>query len=134
MSAFYGGGGEVNSDAADTLKAFIGVLDEHGNVQNVTASGIRIHLPAIPGIEGNVRTRYPIMPIYGEALRTMVMDMQKYLPYFENDPGLGGDGGGEEEGQTNLYTSFSQSDTIASHRHYISTVPSDGKTMLFTDG
>ncbi|GFR88941.1 hypothetical protein ElyMa_004266900, partial [Elysia marginata] len=47
-SAFYGGGGEVNSDAADTLKAFIGVLDEDGNVRNVTASGIRIHLPAIP--------------------------------------------------------------------------------------
>ena len=51
-----------------------------------------------PGIDGNVRTRYPIMPIYGEgstvwkemeALRDMMMDMQKYLPYFEHDPGLG---------------------------------------------
>ncbi|RUS88014.1 hypothetical protein EGW08_004180, partial [Elysia chlorotica] len=141
-SAFYGGGGEVNSDAADTLKAFIGVLDEDGTVQNVTASGIRIHLPAIPGIEGNVRTRYPIMPIYGEgstvwkemeALRAMVMDMQKYKPYFEKDPGLGG-GGGEEEEQTNIYTSFSQSDHIASHRHYISVVPSDenGGTLTQT--
>ncbi|GFO40349.1 hypothetical protein PoB_006685400 [Plakobranchus ocellatus] len=97
-SSFYGGGGEINSDAADTLKAFTGVLDAEGNVQNVTASGIRIHLPAIPGIEGNVRTRYPIMPIYGEgstvwkeleALRTMLMDMQSNIPYFEKDPGVG---------------------------------------------
>ncbi|XP_012937022.1 uncharacterized protein LOC106011530 [Aplysia californica] len=46
-SAFFSDG-EINSDAADTLDAFVAVLDVNGEVQNVTASGVRIHLPAIP--------------------------------------------------------------------------------------
>ena len=51
-----------------------------------------------PGIPGNIRTRYPIMPVYSEgntvwkelqALRTMMMDIQGNREFFEKDPGLG---------------------------------------------
>ena len=56
---------QVNSDAADTLDAFVGVLDAEGNVRNVTASGVRIHLPAIPGILTPFKARIHLMVMLG---------------------------------------------------------------------
>ena len=55
--------------------------------------------------------------------------MREYIKFYYCFYSGGGGGGGEEEQQTTLYTSFSQSDIIASHRHYITVVPSDGKLM-----
>ncbi|CAL1547339.1 unnamed protein product [Lymnaea stagnalis] len=59
-------GGEVGSSPADTVKGSVGVLDKNGTVRSLSASGIRIFLPNIPGV-GVLRTRYPITPIHGES-------------------------------------------------------------------
>ena len=59
-------GAEIGSDAADTTKGSVGVLDKTGNVRLCAASGTRIFFPNIPGV-GVVRQRYPIMPVAGEG-------------------------------------------------------------------
>ena len=64
-SEFYDGS-EVDKDAADTTKANAGVLDATGEMHVMRATGHRIFLPNIPGC-GELRTRYPIMPIHGEG-------------------------------------------------------------------
>ncbi|WAQ96985.1 hypothetical protein MAR_029718 [Mya arenaria] len=72
----------------------VGVLDPHGVVQKVAASGTHIILPNIEGV-GKVRTRYPIMPVHADgeqsrkeldALKEMVMNMAKYSSLFEVEP------------------------------------------------
>ncbi|KAK7100199.1 uncharacterized protein [Littorina saxatilis] len=87
-------GKEVGSDAADTTRGSVGVLDRKGGVRLVKASGVRIFLPEIQGL-GVLRTRYPIMPVYAEgspiwkeleALREVVMNMNKYKKYFKSVP------------------------------------------------
>ncbi|XP_052820683.1 uncharacterized protein LOC128246493 [Mya arenaria] len=84
----------VGADRADTAKASVGVLDPHGVVQKVAASGTHIILPNIEGV-GKVRTRYPIMPVHADgeqsrkeldALKEMVMNMAKYSSLFEVEP------------------------------------------------
>ena len=89
-------GGEVDKDTADTTRSSVGVLDRNGVVRSLKASGIRILLPEIRDV-GVMRTRYPVMPVHAEgspiwkeveALRDVVMDMHKYLRYFQAQPGL----------------------------------------------
>ena len=89
-------GGEVDKDTADTTRSSVGVLDRNGAVRSLKASGIRILLPEIRDV-GVMRTRYPVMPVHAEgspiwkeveALRDVVMDMHKYLRYFQAQPGL----------------------------------------------
>lgn len=64
-SAFFSGK-EVSTDAADTTKNSVGVLDRNGDVKITRASGIRIFLPSINEV-GVLRQRYPIMPVHGEG-------------------------------------------------------------------
>ena len=64
-SAFFSGG-EVSTDAADTSRNSVGVLDKNGQVRFTRASGTRIFLPAIDGV-GTLRQRYPILPIHGHG-------------------------------------------------------------------
>lgn len=87
-------GGEVSRDPADTAKDVVGVLDKHGNVRHVVASGTKIILPEIPEV-GRLRMRYQIVPIHGEgstswkelnALKEIMMDIPYFQKYFENDP------------------------------------------------
>ena len=89
-------GREVSSEAADTTKNGVGVLDKKGNVKITRASGTRIFLPPIPGI-GTLRQRYPIAPVHGEgssvwkeleAVKDMVLQPQTYgYLYREALPG-----------------------------------------------
>ncbi|XP_046381064.2 uncharacterized protein LOC124152237 [Haliotis rufescens] len=92
-SAFY-----HTPPAMFTTKSTVGVLDKHSKVQQVVASGTRVVLPDIPGV-GKLRMRYPIVPVHGEgsgvwkeldALKDMVMDMEKYKGLFENPLTLSG--------------------------------------------
>jgi len=82
---------EEEVDAADTAFDVAGVLDNRGEVRNVTASGIRIFLPKIPGIERRLRQRYPVFPVHEEgstvykeakALEEIIMDMKRYTEMF----------------------------------------------------
>ena len=64
-SAFFTGQ-EISSDAADTTKNSVGVLDRNGMLRICRASGTRIFFPPITGV-GVLRQRYPIMPVHGEG-------------------------------------------------------------------
>ncbi|KAL3890663.1 hypothetical protein ACJMK2_002944 [Sinanodonta woodiana] len=92
-NAFFSGS-ETEKDKADTARGVVGVLDKHGVVQHVAASGTRIFLPNIDGV-GMLRTRFPIMPIHGEgaavwrevaAMKEMLMNMGTFAPLFESEP------------------------------------------------
>ncbi|XP_045189241.2 uncharacterized protein LOC123546768 [Mercenaria mercenaria] len=87
-------GGEANRDPADTAKDVVGVLDQHGQVQRVSASGIRIFTPDINGV-GKIRIRYPVAPAHQEgsalwknivALQDVLMDTMKFSQIFEQRP------------------------------------------------
>ena len=84
-SAFFSGK-EVSTDAADTTKNSVGVLNPNGDVKITRASGIRIFLPSINEV-GVLRQRYPIMPVHGEgssvwkeleATKDLLMNSQTY--------------------------------------------------------
>jgi len=73
------------------LKDSVGVLDTHGTVRDVVASGTGVFTPNINGV-GKIRTRYPIAPTHFEgsvawkeldALKEMAMNIDKYANYFE---------------------------------------------------
>ena len=65
-SSFFTGTGET--DAADTSRtAGVYIKQKDGTVVKTQASGVRIKFPSIAGINGIIRQRYPIMPIYGEG-------------------------------------------------------------------
>ncbi|XP_066927101.1 uncharacterized protein [Clytia hemisphaerica] len=65
-ASFFTGVGE--SDAADTSKTGgVWIKNSTGHTVNTQASGVRIMSPEIADIEGIIRQRYPIMPIYGEG-------------------------------------------------------------------
>ncbi|XP_071101421.1 uncharacterized protein [Haliotis cracherodii] len=104
-------GKEVERDPADTTKSAVGVLDKHGKVQLAEASGTRIFLPNIPGV-GTLRMRYPIVPVHGEgsgvwkeldALKDMLMDMEKHKGLFENPPTLSGSSNVTESAEMTLH-------------------------------
>ena len=91
-------GEEVNTDAADTTRKSVGVLDRKGKVRICRASGTRIFFPEINGI-GFLRQRYPIMPVHGEgsavwkelgAMKDLLMKSKTY-GYLYREP-LGGSG------------------------------------------
>lgn len=97
-SAFFSGK-EVATDAADTARSSVGVLDKKGNVRITRASGTRIFLPPISGV-GVLRQRYPIMPVHGEgsavwkeleATKDVLMKSRTYS-YFYREPLAGGSG------------------------------------------
>lgn len=67
-------------------------------VRRVSASGIRIFSPNIPGV-GTLRLRYPVMPFHEEgnniyknliALQDITMDMPAYTRMFEKSPAFSG--------------------------------------------
>ncbi|XP_012934635.1 mucin-17 [Aplysia californica] len=87
-------GREVGKDPADTVRGSVGVLDDEGIVRRVSASGMRVILPNIPGV-GPLRTRYPIMPVHGEggsvwkelnALKDIVLQMKTKQAYLYEKP------------------------------------------------
>jgi len=60
--------GTTEADAADTSRnGGVYIKNSAGEVVKTHASGVRIVFPKIAGIEGTIRQRYPIMPIYGEG-------------------------------------------------------------------
>lgn len=60
--------GEAEVDAADTSQTDgVFIKNAAGAKVNTQASGVRIMFPKIAGIDGIIRQRYPIMPIYGEG-------------------------------------------------------------------
>ncbi|XP_074660714.1 uncharacterized protein LOC141913152 [Tubulanus polymorphus] len=63
---FYASNG-YSGDPADTSNGYMYVKDGKGVPQKVVASGARILLPPIPGIDRRVRLRFPIMPIHQEG-------------------------------------------------------------------
>jgi len=94
-SEFFSTGTVGPKDPADTAKKGAGVLDRKGEVRMLASSGIRIMTPPIEGV-GQVRLRYPIMPVHGEgsgvwkelnALKDMTMHMNRYASLFEERPG-----------------------------------------------
>ncbi|BFZ11234.1 hypothetical protein BsWGS_14271 [Bradybaena similaris] len=54
------------TDPADTVKAYIRVRDQNGQVRKVSASGTSVVLPEIEGV-GKIRLRYPIAPVHEEG-------------------------------------------------------------------
>jgi len=94
-SAFFSGK-EVSTDAADTTKNSVGVLDRNGDVKITRASGIRIFFPPINDV-GVLRQRYPIMPVHGEgssvwkeleATKDLLMNSKSY-GYMYREPLVG---------------------------------------------
>ena len=49
----------------------VGVLDRHGVVRKVVATGTRIIMPDIEGV-GKVRIRHPIIPLHSDVRRSFV--------------------------------------------------------------
>nr|KAG5685460.1 hypothetical protein BaRGS_002768 [Batillaria attramentaria] len=87
-------GGLVGAQSQDTVRDAVGVLDPQGIVRRVASSGNRIVLPALPGL-GNLRTRFPIAPVYGEgktewkdldALRTTLLHLNKFGHFLDEQP------------------------------------------------
>ncbi|XP_074660708.1 uncharacterized protein LOC141913148 [Tubulanus polymorphus] len=58
---------EYSGDPADTSNGFMYIKDNKGVPQKVVASGAKLLLPPIPGIDHRVRLRFPIMPIHQEG-------------------------------------------------------------------
>ncbi|XP_033732863.1 uncharacterized protein LOC117322199 [Pecten maximus] len=114
------------TDRADTDKGAVGVLDRHGVVRKVVASGTHITLPEIEGI-GKLRMRYPIVPVHMEgsaegkeiaAVIEMVNHMSKYSSYFVEPPTA------TSSAHTSLpdghfATSYTHKDPPGYHRHEI---------------
>ena len=84
---------EVSTDAADTTRNTVGVLDKNGQLRITRASGTRILLPNIAEV-GVLRQRYPIMPVHGqgsfvwkelEATKNLLMNSKTY-GYTYRDP------------------------------------------------
>lgn len=83
------------SGSADTSRSGVGVLDKDGKVRIVSSSGTKARTQTIPGV-GNVRLRYPILPLHEEgsmvwqelnALKDMTMKMNRYADLFIERPG-----------------------------------------------
>jgi len=89
-------GGEVGANPADTTRNSVGILDPKGVVRSVSASGIRLLLPEIPGV-GVLRQRYPIFPVHEEgshtfieveALKELLMDQARFTHLYRNPQSL----------------------------------------------
>jgi len=84
--------GKSEADAADTSKAGgVYIKNEDNDKVHTQASGVRIMFPKISDIEGIIRQRYPIMPIYGEGntiwkrLNAFEDSLEGYQTHVSND-------------------------------------------------
>jgi len=117
-------------DPADTAKNGAGVIDKNGDMKIMTSSGIRIVTPEIPGV-GQVRLRYPIMPIHGEgsgvwkelnALKDLSMHQRRFASLYEERPGSisGNENGTMTDSKTlHFKTSMTYQDPPGEHAHDI---------------
>ena len=132
------GSEEPERDPADTSKGVVGVLDQQGKVRRVVASGTRIHLPNIPGV-GKIRTRYPISPLHDDgntifkevqALKDIVMRMNKYSHMLREQPS-GGNGGGDGGDPMYKFTmGMSTRDPPGLHTHEFEVPRSEVESMM----
>lgn len=132
------GAEEPERDPADTSKGVVGVLDQQGVVRRVVASGTRIHLPSIPDI-GKIRTRYPISPIHEdgntifkelEALKDVVMRMNKYSHILREHPNGGNGGGDGGDPMYKFSMDMSTRDPPGLHTHEIAIPRSEVESMM----
>lgn len=65
-SSFFSGAAS-GADEADTDPGVVYVLDAGSVARQVRAAGLYVHLPAISGVSEDLRTRYPIYPLYHEG-------------------------------------------------------------------
>ena len=84
--------GTSETDAADTSQAGgVYIMNRANKKVHTQASGVRIMFPEIAGIEGTIRQRYPIMPIYGEGntiwkrLNAFEDSLEGYQTHVSND-------------------------------------------------
>ena len=74
--------GDVPHLPADTVKHGVtGVLNKAGKLCKMYASGTNIIMPPIPGVDGNIRLRYPIMGIAadGQTVWKELAALKEYL-------------------------------------------------------
>jgi len=125
---FYNNSNANDRDAADTSQGDTCVLDSTGTRRIVRASGTRIFTPSIQGV-GVQRLRYPIFPVHGEgsavwkelnAVRELqagdawLKGMMKWDLNVEVSPV-----------DVTLRMSFSRSEHIKQHTHYVTLTPTD---------
>ena len=130
-------GNELNHDAADTVKNSVGVLDSHGNVRRVSASGIRIFLPNIPGV-GVLRQRWPITPVHRDgssiqkeldAMKEMVNHIGAFSNLFQERPTVTGSGV-QQAPDAHFRTSLATKDPPGRHYHELFIEDADYKLAL----
>merc|ERR1712038_3255 len=136
--AFFGGGGEIDKDPADTSKGTVGVLSPDGKVHKAVASGTRIMLPDIPGI-GKLRTRYPISPLFNdgsqiyqevEALRDIVLKQETYRKMLLEKPVNGAGSDDDDNTYVTLSMTMTHQDPPGLHTHTVSIHAMDLKDMM----
>lgn len=119
-------GTNVDKDAADTDKGAVGVLDRHGELKKVISSGIRITLPDIPGV-GQLRIRYPIMPISGEgnqvgkeveAVKEVLNHLETMGAYLQEKPSSLSSGG-NAQADVHFRTSVTNKNPPGHHFHEV---------------
>jgi hypothetical protein len=93
---FFGELGHATYKEADDNA--VGVLDRHGKVQQVLASGTRVFLPSITGV-GRLRTRFPISPMYRDgssvykeldALKELINFIDSHSKLLQEPPSTNG--------------------------------------------
>ena len=143
-SSFFSG--DPEGDAADTSGGEVGMLDSHGNLRKVRASGIYVFLPEIRDV-GVLRQRYPIAPIHQEgealwkefqALKDLMFLMGNRYEDLRKDygiDGLPGQGEGPTAPDINLYMSYAPINEdmgVTAHTHQITL--DAGEVLTLTEG
>uniref|UniRef100_A0A8W8KAP3 Uncharacterized protein n=5 Tax=Magallana gigas TaxID=29159 RepID=A0A8W8KAP3_MAGGI len=135
-TAFFSGK-ELNHDAADTVKNSVGVLDSHGNVRRVSASGIRIFLPNIPGV-GVLRQRWSVTPVHRDgssvqkeldAMKEMINHIGAFSNLFQEPPAVSGSAV-QQAPDAHFRTSLATKDPPGRHYHELFIEDSDYKLAL----
>ena len=130
-------GNEINKDKADTVKNTLGVLDRHGNVRKVSASGTRVMLPNIAGV-GKLRQRWPIPPIFREgssvgkeldAVKEMINHMSAFAPYFQEPPTSNAGAAKVLVEDAHFRTGVSTKATVGRHYHEMFVIDADAKDI-----
>ena len=130
--------GSVSPDPADTASDSVGVLDQDGNVREVSPSGVRVLTPDIPGV-GVVRTRWPIYPVHGEgssvwktlnALKDIVLRPLSMASFFTENPTKSA-GGDSSNSDVAVNFKLKPSDaTHGNHEHELSITDSERETLM----
>ena len=145
-------GAETQTNAADTTRGSVGVLDPTREVRSVRASGTRIFLPNIPGV-GILRQRYPIFPIHAEgstvwkeleATKEFLMKSNTHSRLFREKLATGPAGESataEKKTDTRFFTGSSRRpEIVPNHVHEVSLTIDEiaslksGKTVSKTTG